>query len=185
MKTLTPLVAFVVLSTLSGCAETPAPDASGFDAELKTTLRAVATPPVLSGCGDVFVYGATSDDRRVIEVTIDDELAYTAAASFEVLEASYTLPDPRVSIVAKWGEGLTRNHCDDHWTGHPTVVGEVEAIAGQVSILIEPTGVFEPWEHSGRATIQLDHTIFESPMTGQEYTIDLELPDVMVGWYPG
>lgn len=178
MRTITMLS----LITAAGCA----PSVETFEAdELAETLRLVQAPAVVQGCSDLFVYAATANDTRVLEITMSDGLAADAAEDGNPIERTYTLPDPAVTITAVWGSDLTINHCDDVWFGTPTVDGARVAESGTLTVRVEPTGVFEPWDHSGHATLWLEDVSFGTSQTGAPIDIDLELTDVLVGWYPG
>lgn len=175
-----PLIALSI--ALVGCADAPTVPSEG---DLASTLRAFSPPAEVHGCSDIFVYAATPNDTKVLEIMVSDGLALEAARDDIVIERTYTLPDPAVSVVAKWGTDLTLNHCDDVWFGNPTVVGEAEAWAGTVTVVIEPIGVYQPWDHTGYATITLDQVTFDNPQTGAPLEIEMTLADVVVGWYPG
>jgi hypothetical protein len=150
---------------------------------LPATARAMISPAVVDGCGDVFVYAASADESKALFVVFRGELAAEATQTQQTVERSYTLPHPDIDVYAQWGSELTVDTCTDVFTGAPVVNGEATAIDGTVHLTLEPTGPYQPWDMPSHATVELDGVSLQAP-GGRIRSLSTTL-EAAVGWLPG
>lgn len=137
------------------------------------------------GCGDVFMWAATEDDK--LAVVLQWQGAATEAAETGAFQETSTLPDARVSVSLQVGQMLTAGFCTDilGMPGHQ-VDGEAPAVAGTVELTVRPTG--EQQFPTANADLTLDGIVFDIVFGTEveQWRIDrLELEDILVGWLAG
>ncbi len=178
LASLAPVALFAV-----GC-DTPDAEAPDGDADQLERALTMLQPPVVDGCSDIHVYGASANDRYAVLLSVSGayiEQAYDGGDT----ELSFVLPHPDVELVVQWGSDLTINECNDVVIRTPVVNGEAVAVEGTVNIdldLLLTTP--EPWDMSADATITLEDVVFQTE-SGAERTRSIDLGTTAVGWLPG
>ncbi|MEO0600597.1 MAG: hypothetical protein AAF211_04120 [Myxococcota bacterium] len=155
--------------------------------ELEITVALVDDPLAFkTSCGDLLASVSETDGDRVLFVEIDDQIAYDAWSEGDVVERSYVLPHPSVTLRAEWGEyAAEARGCDDVLEGKPVVVGSANAVEGTVHVAVDPDPTGNESEPRGTAVIRFDSVSLEQSDGTSADLVDTELTDLFVGWYPG
>jgi len=94
--------------------------------------------PERFACADLTLVAATPDGSEALLVGIDDGLAAAARASGAPTEATYELPDSRLTVRWVAGNNVYQHQCGRDTGGSWRLDERREAITGQITVLISP-----------------------------------------------
>lgn len=137
------------------------------------------------GCGDVFMWATTEDDT--FAVVVDWREAATKAVEAGSFDETVSLPDPDVSVSLQVGTMLSAGFCTDiaGMPGH-RVDGNAPAVSGTVELAVRPNG--DELFDTAQADLTLHDVVFDVTVGGeaQQWRVEqLELRDILVGWFAG
>lgn len=132
MATLRHLLALPVLALalVTGCGEAAEFEALDLDAsELDERFA----------CDDLTVVAASPDGERALLLGIDDGLAATVLSTGAPVEATYSLPDDRLTVRWVEGHNVYQGHCGRDSGMEWELDARNDAFTGEVAITLAPS----------------------------------------------
>lgn len=174
----------VALFALTACAPEASPPSPG-EAPLDAAWRALRTPDLVGGCGDVFIHASTAADDKAFFISLTGALAQAAHDAGADMTHTFMLPDPDADVTLQWGTNITHAACNDALWLPITVDGEAVAVGGTLVVELAPDlssayGIDIPTD----ATVRLEDVVFEDA-AGRTRTFTVDLGTIHVGWLPG
>ena len=88
-------------------------------------------------CADLTVVAASGDGSEALLIAIEDELVTRAFTEGRVVEAAYSLPDPRVTVRWAQGSNVYQGHCGRDSETPWRLDARSEAVAGELHTRVE------------------------------------------------
>ena len=141
------------------------------------------------GCGDIFMYSSSSDDK--IGIFINAAGIVEEAFAEDVESTSFNMEigsnDGQARVILQTGERITTEACNDAIVpgNEPVVFTELTAVSGSVTFIITPTDEPTDWgEFPALGEVQLN-TVEFTTIEGDSIVIDNWGFSAAVGWLPG